>query len=111
MRASRFHRTYSRQSTYISAGQYVPYKMKVWNLRDVQEAIIILVFFIDAAHQGGGRGQHLVHEDKDSFLGRKLDTLANHIDELTDCEICWNEVLLLVDSSNVRLLDLLADDL
>lgn len=85
--------------------------MTVWNVRDVQEAIIILVFFIDAAHQGGSRGEHFVHEDEDSLLGRKLDTLANHVDKLTDREIGWDKVLLLVDSSNVRLFNLLADDL
>lgn len=81
------------------------------NKRDVEEAIFVLVLFIDAAHEGSGRGEDLIDEDEDCLLGAKLDTLANNIDELADGEICGDEVLLLIDGSNVRLLYLLADDL
>lgn len=81
------------------------------NIRDVEEAIFVLVLFIDAAHEGSGRGEDLIDKDEDCLLGAKLDTLANNIDELADGEICGDEVLLLIDGSNVRLLYLLADDL
>jgi len=67
------------------------------------------VLVIDTAHEGGGGRENLIDEDKDCFLWAELDTLANNIDELTDGEICGDEVLLLIDSSNVRLLYLLAD--
>lgn len=81
------------------------------DIRDVQEAILVLVLLINTAHEGGRGGKDLIDEDEDSLLGRELDALADHIDELTDCKVCGDEVLLLVDGSDVRLLDLLANDL
>jgi hypothetical protein len=81
------------------------------NVRDVEETIFILVLFIDAAHEGSGRREDLIDEDEDCFLGAELDTLANNIDELAKGEICRDEVLLLIDGSDIGLLYLLADDL
>jgi hypothetical protein len=73
--------------------------------------IFILVFLIDTAHQSSCRGKDLIDEDKDGLLGRQLDALSDHVDELAYGEICGDQVLLLVDSSDVRFLDLLANDL
>ena len=73
--------------------------------------VLVLVFFVDAAHQSSCRGQDLIDEDEDGLLGRQLNTLADDVDELADGKVCGDEVLLLVDSSDVRFLDLLADDL
>ena len=42
---------------------------------------------IDTAHERSSRWQHLIDEDKDSLLWAKLDSLPDHIDELTDCQI------------------------
>lgn len=81
------------------------------NIRDVEETIFVLVLFIDAAHEGSGGRKDLIDEDEDCFLRAELDTLANNIDELADGEICGDEVLLLIDGSDIRLLYLLADDL
>lgn len=69
------------------------------------------MLLVDGAHQRSSWGKDLVDEDEDGLLRAELDALANHVDELAHGEICWNEILLLVDSSDVRLLDLLADDL
>lgn len=63
------------------------------------------------AHQSGGRWQHLVDEDEDGLLRGQLDPLADHVDELADRQVGGDEVFLLIDGSDVRLLDLLADDL
>ena len=67
------------------------------------------MFLINATHECGGWGKDLVHEDKDGFLWAELDAFADDVDELADGEICWHEILLLVDGRNVALLDLLAD--
>jgi hypothetical protein len=72
--------------------------------------ILVLVLLVDAAHKGGGGRQDLVDEDENGLLGRQLDALADHVDELAYGEIGGNEVLLLVDGRDVGLLDLLADD-
>lgn len=69
-----------------------------------------LVLLVDGAHQSRSWWQNLIDEDEDGLLWRELDALANDIDELANCEVCWYEILLLVDSSDVRLLNLLADD-
>lgn len=81
------------------------------HIRNVEKAIFVLVLFVDAAHQGGGRRKDLIDEDEDSFFRGELDTLADDIDKLAHGKVGRNKVLLLVDSSDVRLLDLLADDL
>lgn len=79
------------------------------NIRDVQETILVLVLFVDAAHERSGGWQDLIDEDEDGLLGGELDALADHVDELAHGEIGWDEVLLLVDRSDIRLLDLFAD--
>lgn len=71
------------------------------NLRDVQKAIIILVLFVDTAHEGGSWRKHFIHEDEDGLFRGELDTLADHIDELTNGKVGWYEVLLLVDGSDI----------
>lgn len=78
-------------------------------VRDVQETILILVLLIYRAHKSGSRRQDLVDEDEDGFLRRQLNPLANHVDELADGQVSRDQVLLLVDGRDVRLLDLLAD--
>lgn len=57
------------------------------NLRDIQESIFVLVLLVDAAHECRGRWQHLIDEDEDGLLWAELDTLADDIDELSDCKI------------------------
>lgn len=69
------------------------------------------MLFVDGAHESGSWRQHLVDEDENGLLGRELDSLADDVDELAYGEICWDEVLLLVDGRDVRLFDLLANDL
>lgn len=73
--------------------------------------VLILMLLINTAHKSGCRWQDLIDKDENGFLGGQLDALSDHVDELANGEICRDQVLLLVDSSNVRLLDLLADDL
>lgn len=80
-------------------------------LRDVEEAVLVLVLLVDGGHERSGRGEDLVDEDEDGLLGRELDALADHVDELAHGEIGGDQVLLLIDGRDVRLLDLLADDL
>ena len=80
-------------------------------IRDVQESILILVLLVNAAHKCSSRRQHFINKDENGLLGGQLNALSNHIDELADCKIRWDEVLLLIDSRDVRLLDLLANNL
>ena len=69
------------------------------------------MFLVDAAHERSCGRQDLVDEDEDRFLGAELDTLADHVDELSDSQVGWDEVFLLVDSGDVRLFDFFADHL
>ena len=68
------------------------------------------MLLVDGAHEGGRRREDLIHEDEDGLLWRQFDAFADYVDELANGEIGRDKVLLLIDGSNVRLLDLLADD-
>lgn len=80
-------------------------------IRDVQEPILVLVLLVNAAHEGSGRRQDLIDEDENCLLGRELDTLADDIDKLSYGKVGRDEVLLLVDGCDVRLLYFLANNL
>lgn len=67
------------------------------------------MLLIDAAHERGRGRQHLINEDEDGLLRTELDALADHVDELADCQIGWDEVLFLVDGGDVGLFDFFAD--
>ena len=73
--------------------------------------IIVLVLLVDAAHERGGRRQDLVDEDEDGLLRGELDALADYINELTNGQIGRDKIFLLVDGSDIALLDFFADDL
>lgn len=68
------------------------------------------MLLVDTAHERGSRWQDLIDEDEDGLLGGELNALADYVDELTDSKVGGNEVLLLIDRCDIRLLDLLADD-
>ena len=59
------------------------------------------MLIVNAAHQCSGRWQDLIDEDEDGLLGTELDSLADYIDKLADCEVCGDEVFLLVNGSDV----------
>jgi hypothetical protein len=46
-----------------------------------------LVLFVDRTHKRSGRWQDFIDEDEDSLLRRKLDALADDIDELPNREV------------------------
>lgn len=81
------------------------------NVRDVEEAVLVLVLLVYRAHESSCGGQDLIDEDEDGLLWRQLDALANNVDELADSEVGRDQVLLLIDGRDIGLLDLLADDL
>jgi len=67
------------------------------------------MLFIDGAHQGCGRRENLIYEDKDGLFRGQLDAFANDIDELADGKIGGNQVFLLVDGRDIGLLDFFTD--
>lgn len=81
------------------------------NSRDIQEAVLILVFLVDAAHQRGGGWQHLIDEDEDGLFRAELNALADHVDELAHRQVGGYQVFLLVDRRDVGFFYFFADDL
>jgi hypothetical protein len=69
------------------------------------------VLLVDAAHQRGCWRKDLIDKDEDGLLWGQLDPLADDVDELAYRQIRRDQVLFLVDSSDIALLDLFADDL
>ena len=73
----------------------------VGNIRNVEEAVLVLVLLVYRAHESGCGRQDLIDEDKDGLLGRQLNALADNVDELADGEVGWDQVLLLVDGCDI----------
>lgn len=71
---------------YVSMNSFIDQKKRE-NIRDVQEAIFVLVLFVDAAHERSSWREDLINEDEDSLLGGKLYALADHIDKLSHGEV------------------------
>ena len=69
------------------------------------------MLLVDAAHQRRGRGQDLIDEDEDGLLRRKLDALADDVDELAHGQVGGDQILLLVDGRDVGFLHFFADHL
>lgn len=67
------------------------------------------MFLVNAAHQRSRRREDLIDEDEDGLLRRKLDALADDVDELANGEVGGDEILLLVDRGDVGFFDLFAD--
>lgn len=59
------------------------------------------MLFVNGAHQRSSRRQDLVDEDENGFFGRELDALTDDVDKLADCEVCGDQILLLVDGGDV----------
>lgn len=51
----------------------------------------------------------MINKDKDGLFRVELDPLSNDIDELSNCEIGWYEVLFLVNGGDIALVDLFAN--
>lgn len=59
------------------------------------------MLLINARHQSSGRRKDFIDEDEDGLLRGELNALANDIDELPDGEICWYQILLLINSGDI----------
>ena len=69
------------------------------------------MFLVDATHQGGSWRQDLIDEDEDGLFRRQLDSLADHVDELSYGQVGGDKIFLLVDGRDVGLFDFFADHL
>lgn len=78
---------------------------------DIKEPILVLVLFVNRGHQCGCWGQDFVDKDEDGLFGGELDALADHVYELAHSQVGRNQVLLLVDSLDIGLVNLLTNDL
>lgn len=59
------------------------------------------MLLVDAAHESGSWRKDFVDEDEDGLLRRELDAFADDVYELSDGEVCGNEIFLLVDSGDI----------
>lgn len=99
---------FSPEYLQVHISNYPPFYRSKWNVRDIQEPILILMLLIDAAHQRSRWRQDLINEDEDSLLGRELDALADDIDELAHGEVGRHKILLFVDGCDVGFFDFFA---
>jgi hypothetical protein len=58
----------------------------------VEEAVLILVLFVDCRHQRSSWRQCVLHKDKDGLFWAKLNPLPNHIDKLANSKISRDKV-------------------
>jgi len=78
---------------------------------NVEETIVVLVLHVGLRHLGTLNTESAVDVDEDALGGVDLDSLADDIHKLSDCQIGWYQVLLLVNVGDVTVGGLLANDL
>lgn len=59
---------------------------------------------VDDGHEGGSGWKDVVYKQEHGLISRELDTLANNVDELSHRKIGRDQVLLLVNVWDVRLI-------
>lgn len=67
-------------------------------------------YLVELSHRGHGLGDDVVDEEEQSIFWAELDALANQEVELSDGEVGWHQVLLLVQVTKTRLRGFLDDD-
>jgi hypothetical protein len=77
---------------------------------NVQEPVLVLLLFVDGAHEGGVGGDGVAAEQKQGLFRRQLDPLADDVVELPHRQVGGHQVLLLVNVGNVGPVGLLAND-
>jgi len=60
------------------------------------------MLLIDGAHKSGSGWEDLVHENEDGLLGRELDSLSDHVNELPDGQILCRTRLVHVTKGEYR---------
>lgn len=63
---------------------------------DVKEEIFFMMFLVQLAHGGGGRGNDVVYEEEESILGPEVDSLSDEKVKLTHRQVRGDQVFLLV---------------
>lgn len=69
------------------------------------------MLIINGTHECGGGRKDFIDEDENCLFRSKFNTFTDNIAELSDCQIGWDQVFLLIDGRNIGFLDLLANDL
>jgi hypothetical protein len=68
---------------------------------NVQETIFVLLFLVDRGHERCIGRNVIVAKQKQSLFGGQLDSLTDHVVELTDRQVGRYQILLLIDIGNV----------
>lgn len=53
----------------------------------IEKSVLILVLFVDGAHEGRRGWQDLVNENENGLFRRQLDSFSDDVDELTYSEV------------------------
>jgi hypothetical protein len=77
---------------------------------NVQEAVFVLLFFVNCRHQRRIWRDGVRAKQKQSFLRRQFDALTNDVVELSHRQISWNQVFFFVNVGGIRAVRFLAND-
>lgn len=58
---------------------------------------------VNLVEDGRRRREDIVNKDEDGLLRRQFNSLPNHINELSNCQITRDEIFLLINSRNIAL--------
>ena len=50
-------------------------------ISDVEKEVFLVVFLVQTAHGGGGRRDHVVHEEKQGVFGAQTEKKTNQINQ------------------------------
>jgi len=76
---------------------------------DVEEEVLLVMVLIEGSHRRTGRRDHVIHEEEERVFGTQMDALSDQEIELSDSQVRWHQILLLIQVSDARLRGLLDD--
>ena len=67
------------------------------------------MFLINRTHESCSRRKNFIDENEYCFFRSKFDAFTNDVAELSDRQVRWNEIFLLIDYRNIRFLNFLTN--
>lgn len=69
------------------------------------------MFLINRTHKRGSGRKDFIYENENRLFRGEFDAFTDDVAELSDCQVGWDEIFLLIDGWDIGLFNFFADHL